>query len=213
MKRKGLILTSILILTLSINSHAQDKAEKAWRKFEVTMTGGVSIPVGALKNWYDSVGAKSTFNFGGSGGYFFNDHICLGGYFSYVQFPIDKYDLNYKLYDVGAYAKYAFTGESNFEPYLKLKAGADFAKFATWVGPNKTQLHEISYGAGLTMAIYGGALYYTSDYSGIFLEAGYNFAKLKDIGVEYAGEDYKFRDNVGYLDIRAGITVFFGPEQ
>jgi len=213
MKRKGLMLTAILLIALSINSHAQDKTEKAWRNFEVTLTGGASMPSGSLKNWNDSMGAKSAFNFGGSGGYFFNDRVCLGGYFSYVQFSMDKYSLHYKLYDIGAYAKYAFTGESKFEPYLKLKAGADFAKFATWAGPNKSRLHEISYGAGLTMAIHAGALYYTSDYGGIFLEAGYNFAKLKDKRVEYAGENYKFKDNISYVDIKAGLTVFFGPEQ
>ncbi len=217
MKRKGLICASILIFALSINSRAQDstqnKQEDSWRKYEVSVTGGLSMPSGSLKNWNDSMGAKTGFDVGGSGGYFINDRISVGGYFSYVQFPMEKYKLHYKFYDIGGYAKYAFTGDSKLEPYLKVKAGVEFAKFATWIGPNGTRLRELSYGAGLAMAIFAGAVYYTSDYGGVFVEAGYNFAKLKNNSVENGGVKYHLKDNINYLNIRAGLSVFFGPEQ
>jgi hypothetical protein len=216
MIKKVSILTSLLALIFSSAVWAQDtteaETEEAWRTYEVTASFGISMPSGPLKDWGDSLGAKTGINFGGSGGYYLNDKVCLGVYFSYVQFPMEIYDLHYNLYDVGGYAKYTFPGESNLEPYLKLKAGADFAKFPTWVGENRTRLREISYGASLTMGLYVGALYYTSDYGGIYLELGYNYAKLKDNEAEYMGEYYKLGDNGSHLDIRAGMTVFFGPE-
>jgi len=217
MKRKGIILTSAFIFALSISLHAQtdsmSQSEEGWRKYEVSVNGGLSLPSGALKTWNDSLGAKTGLNFGANGGYFFNDKICLGGYFTYTQFPMKLYKLHYKLYSVGAYAKYAFTGHTHFEPYIKIRAGADFAKLATWIGPNAARLRELSYGAGLNLAAYIGSLYYTSDFGGIFLEAGYNFARLKNNSVENGGVKYKLQDNINYIDVKAGINVFFGPEQ
>jgi hypothetical protein len=214
MKRKGLILASILIMMFYVNSFAQEQQDENWRDYEVSINAGMSMPSGALKDWYDSLGAKSGMNVGISGGRYLNAKTCLGVYFSLIQFPIENKDfaLHYNLYDIGAYAKYAFADESNFEPYVKMKLGADFAKFATWVGPNKTTLRELSYGAGLTLGVAAGAMYYTSDVGGLFVELGYNMAKLKDNEVEYGNVYYKLQDDVSHLDVKAGITVFFGKE-
>jgi len=212
MKKTGLLFTSILVLAFAITAFAQEE-EADWRNFEFTAHSGITLPTGSLKTWNDSLGAKTGLNFGGSGGLYFNEKFCLGAYFNYTQSPMNLYNLHYKQYDMGAYAKYAFVGESNFEPYVKLSAGLDFAKFATWVDPANNRLREVSYDGGLAFGAYAGFLFYTSDYGGIFAEAGYHLANLKDNPGEHAGKEYYFKDNLKYLDIKVGVMVFFGPEK
>ncbi len=212
MKKSILLFTTVLVLLLSVAALAQ-KEEGKWRNFEFSAFGALSVPTGALKNWNDSMGAKTGFELGGTGGYYLNEKVCLGVYFTYNQFPMKLYTLHYKLYEVGGYFKYTFIGESNFEPYVKVTAGADFAKFPTWVGEDKTRLREISYKPGFAAGIGAGLLWYSSDFGGLFLEAGYHFAPLKSVKADYQDVSYPLGKNVGYMDIRFGVNVFFGPEK
>ncbi len=213
MKKSKLILFTLLFLSLAVSAFSHEEEEEKWRNFEITGFGAFSIPTGAIKDWSDSMGAKTGISFGGAGGYYFSDNLCLGVYFQYSQLGMEIYERNHRLYDAGAYLKYAFTGESNFEPYLKVSAGALFPKFATWVGPIRTRLRELSYDPGFKGSLSAGLLYYTSDYGGIYIEAGYNYASVKDKEAVYHSEKYFFEDNANYLDIKAGILVFFGPEE
>ena len=121
-------------------------------------------------------------------------------------------DQNYKMYDVGLYGKYAFTGESSFEPYIKISAGINFAKYATWVGDMKTTLRELSYDPAFSGAGYLGASLYTSDYGALFMEVGYHMDMLKGSPVEHGDEIYSFQMDINYIEVRAGVVVFFGPE-
>lgn len=214
MKRTKLFLILFAVLALAAISYAQneEKTEEKWRNFEFSAVGGLSIPTGDLKNWNDSMGAKTGIEFGGSGGYYFTDKFCLGTYFSYTQHSMELYDLHYKTYDVGSYVKYAFTGESNFEPYLKVMAGVNFIKFPTWVTSSANRLREVSYNGGISAALGMGLLYYTSDNGGVFLEASFHHTAGKDNKGTHLSEEYYLKDNFNYLQIRGGLTVFFGPE-
>jgi hypothetical protein len=212
MKKSSLLLVSFLILILAASAFAQEK-EANWRHFEFSVIGGLSLPNSALKNWNDSMGANTGYLGGISSGLYFNEKLCLGAYFTYSQYSMEKYDLKYKLHDVGLYLKYAFVGESNLEPYVKVSAGANMAKFATWIAPGNDRLRELSYGAGLSLGLYAGAMYYTSDNGGIFIEGSYHYSGLKDCMSEHKGIDYILGDNLSSFDIRGGVTVFFGPEK
>ena len=92
-------------------------------------------------------------------------------------------------------------------------AGADFAKFATWVDEDLNRLRELSYKPGLGMSLGVGLLRYTSDNGGLFLEGVYHLAPLKSQKATYRDVDYKFNHNINYLELRLGINVFFTPEK
>jgi len=218
MKKSAFLISLAVLLIFALNVVAQEEEEESekWRNFEVALQAGLGVPSNI--NWYDTLEAKAGVNFGGAGGYYFTNRICLGAYFTYTQFGIDNKtsndveDIHYKMYDVGLYAKYAFAGESNFEPYIKLSAGANFPKYATWVGPTRTILRELSYDPGLSTAAYLGAIYYTSDYGGIYLEVGYHQDWLQYDEADYAGVIHVIPEDVKYIQLKAGVTVFFGPE-
>ena len=214
MKKSHLIFSTLLFLIFAITAFAQEEEQEGkWRNFEFNGFVGAAMPSGAIKDWSDSMGAKTGLTFGAAGGYYFTEKLCLGAYFQYSQLGMEIYERNHRLYDAGAYLKYVFVGESNFEPYVKLSAGALFPKFATWVGPAGTRLRELSYDPGFKGALSAGLIYYTSDYGGVYLEAGYNYGAVKDKKANYHSEEHLFEDNANYLDLKLGIMVFFGPGQ
>ncbi len=211
MNKKSALLALLLLLALALSAFSQDDEEK-WRNFEVVASGGLSVPTGTLSDWNDTLGAKTGFNFGLAGAYYFTEKICAGTYLDYTQFNIKDYTLSYRLYDGGLYGKYCFTGESNFEPYVKLSGGVVWPKFATWIGDDKNVLRELSYDPVMNFGLYIGTLYYTSENGSIFLELGYHYDQLKDSNSEYASTKHSLMDNVNYINVRIGLNVFFGPE-
>jgi len=216
MKKTSMLFILAMFLIFSSAVVAQDEEDEKWRDFEVSMHIGLTMPSNI--DWYDSLAAQNGVNFGASGGYYFNERFSLGVYFNYSQMSpeevssFDIRDQKYKMYDVGLYGKYAFSGESNFEPYLKISVGINFAKYSTWVGDMRTTLREISYDPAFSGAGYLGISYFTSDYGALFLEIGYHMDKLKNTPAEYKDVTYLFPEDIKYLELRAGVVVFFGPE-
>jgi hypothetical protein len=212
MKKSCLLLVFLLILITALSAFAQEQ-EANWRNFEVSVISGLSIPTGTLKTWNDSMGAKTGFPVGFSGGYYFNEKLCLGAYFTYTRYGMKLYDMHYIVHDGGLYLKYAFVGESNIEPYVKLSAGAAIVNFPTWIAPYAARLRELSYDPGLSLGVNAGLLYYTSDFGGLYVEGSYHYAAIKDHESTHKDIKYYLEDNLSYFDVRAGITVFFGPGQ
>ncbi len=217
MKKTSVVFILAMFLIFATAAIAQDEEEEGkWRNFEISMNIGLTMPSNI--DWYDTLAAKNGIHFGMSGGYYLSERICLGSYFSYSQMApeevssFDISDQKYKMYNVGLYGKYAFSGESNFEPYVKISAGINFAKFATWVGDFRTILREISYDPAFSGGLYLGASYFTSDYGALFLEVGYHIDKLKNTPAIYAGETFPFPEDIKYLELNIGVAVFFGPE-
>ncbi|MBN2226556.1 MAG: outer membrane beta-barrel protein [candidate division Zixibacteria bacterium] len=213
MRKSQIFIALALVLALSVAAMAQeDEEEEKWRDFEVTLIGGGSLPMGDFKDWSDTLGANFGFTVGLAAGYYFTERFSAGLYFTYSDHGTDNYDLGYKMYDIGGYLKYAFTGESNWEPYVKLSGGALAPKFATWVTPDRNLLRELSYDPAISLGVMAGVLYYTSDFGGIYAEVGFHNDLTKDVEAEYAGETYKLESNVNYIQMRVGVSVFFGPE-
>ena len=217
MKKTSVVFILAMFLIFASAVIAQDEKEEGkWRDFEVGMNFGLTMPSNI--DWYDTLAAKNGIHFGMSGGYYLSERICLGSYFNYSQMSpeevssFDIADQKYRMYNVGMYAKYAFSGESNFEPYIKATAGINFAKFATWVGPYRTILREISYDPAFSGGLYLGVSYFTSDYGALFLEVGYHIDKLKNTPAVYGGVEYPFPEDIKYLELNIGVVVFFGPE-
>jgi len=205
-------LAAILLLAVTVVAQDEDEEEGKWRDFEVSIQGGLTVPGSYLSDWHDSLGAKLGFNASLSGGFYFTSALCAGLYFNYTQMGIDgDWDRVFRMYDVGGYAKYAFEGESNLEPYGKVSFGIMVPKYPTWVPPNaRNHLREQSYDPGFAAAIYAGLLYYTSYSGGIFAEVGYHNDFVKGARADYA--DCELDKNVNYFEIRLGILVFYGVE-
>ena len=206
-----LVLVFLLLCSLSVV--AQDYEEEERDILEVSLFGGVGIPSGGISDWSDSLGAKTGWAVGVDFGYFLKSNLVLGLNFTYVQFEIDADNeanqLNHRLYNPSLYLKYYFFGEGNFAPYLKAHVGVDNAKFATFV-PDPGRYRELSYDPSFAFGGGAGVFYYTSDYSGLFLEVNYHQGLTDGAQKDYEGRTYDFGENIGLIDIHAGISVFFG---
>ena len=72
---------------------------------------------------------------------------------------------------------------------------------------------ELSYSPGISFGAAAGVFRYTSDYSGLFLQAGYMMAMTDDSDKTKGSTTYLFGENTGIIDLRAGIVLFFGSDE
>lgn len=209
MKKLGILLAALLLLS-ALTVSAQEEEEE-YDILEMNFSVGAGIPGSGISDWMDTLGAKTGWSMGMDIGYFLKPNIVLGFNFTYYQFGIDHDstdDLNHRFYSPSAYLKYYFEGESNFVPYLKLHAGVENPKFATWVEASGiNRYREKSYDPAFAFGVGAGAFYYTSDYSGIFLEVNYHQAMTKNTTATYGGNTYDFGENAGLIDIHAGVRI------
>ncbi len=212
MKRLSIALAALLLLTLNISALAQDDYEEESDLLEICFNGGFGLPMGGLSDWHDSLGAKTGWSVGLDFGYFATPKLVVGLSFQYTELGIDASDaaedLKHRLYNPNLYTKYYFSGESNFEPYVKVHVGIENPKFtSTLTGP---KYRAISYDASLAYGIGAGVFYYMSDYSGLYLEMNYHAASTSDAKKEYIDQTLVFDENVAVLDIHAGVRVLVG---
>jgi len=211
---------ALVVLTLCLlpavgwtQEQAADENEKD--VLEVNASAGFGLPLGAIKNWGDSLGAKSgpsgSFHFG----YFLTSNMVLGTTFAYSQFGIDTSDpaetQHHRLYCPGVYLKYHFFGSSDFVPFVEANFGADFVKFSTHVyDKGVPKYRELGYKPGIGAGVAAGLHYYTSDFGGLFLQVGYHQGFTKNLTKQYGGREYTFGKNLSLLSLTAGLQVFFG---
>lgn len=215
MKKLVTIGAILMVILLPLAAIAQEDQEKDVLEFGVF--GGLSLPTGSVTSFSDSLGAKSGFNIGIDGGYFLTPNLTLGGSMVYHQLGIKKYSVtnnqHHRLYNPSVYLKYHFFGKSNFSPYVRADVGAAFVKFSTFVlDDGDRKYREIGYHPGLSAGAGVGAFYYTSDYSGFFVEAHLTEGFTKNVTWDFQGQKYTFGENITVVDLRAGIQVFFGSK-
>ena len=218
MKRVHLMLVFLLLTVLVGQAIAQNEEEEQRDILEISIDGGLSIPTGDLSNCKDTLGAKVGFSLGLEAGYFVTPNFVAGLNFIYGQYTIDTNSpaksLHHRLYDPSLYLTYYFFGQSSFVPYLKAQFGLDNPKFATVVtdtnGVQPTVFRELSYDPALSLSGSIGMLVYTSDFSGLFLEASYHHAFSDNITGSFQGTDYSFGVNNNLIEIRFGVRAFFG---
>lgn len=211
MRKNSLIVAIVVLLLANVSVLAQDEEERD--VLETCFYGGLGFPSGGASDFGDSLGAKMGWNLGIDIGYFFTNNVVLGFNFSFTQFGIEENDLlegsYHRLYNPNLYLKYYFKGESNWEPYIKAHIGVENPKFTTLLKyPAKFQ--STSYDPSLAYGLGAGLFYYSADYSGIFLEVNYHMANTKDAERVYDEETLVFGDNMGVLDIHAGVRVLVG---
>lgn len=186
---------------------------------EVSIFAGAGIPNGGITDFGDTLGAKSGLLVGAAVGYFPTRNFVVGFGLSYTRFGIEATnsvgDQDHRLISPQLYGKYYFFGSSNLVPYAKAALGVDVANFSTRVYDNGTQRYifrQLSYEPAFSYQLSLGLHYYTFDYGGLFLEAGYHGALSKNAIVDYQNVRFRFDESLSALNVQAGITVFFGSE-
>lgn len=209
MKRLAIFLAVIFTATLCVSSFAQDVERDV---LEVSFMGGLAVPAAGISDWHDSLGANTGWNVGLDVGYFATSNFVVGLSFVYSQFSIDADDeaseLKHRLYNPNLYLKYYFIGESYWEPFIKAHVGVENAKFTTSLVAPKYK--AVSYDPALAYGVGAGIFRYTSDYSGLFLEATYHLAATSEAKREYAEQTLVFGENLGIFDLHLGIRILIG---
>jgi hypothetical protein len=213
MKQSLATVTLVFLLLCSLTAVAQDYEYEERDVLELCLYGGVGIPSGGISDWSDTLGAKTGWSIGLDFGYFLTPDLVLGLNFTYLQFEIDTdteaSQLNHRLFNPALYLKYYFFGEGNLVPFLKGHVGVDNAKFATFIEKPEPRYRELSYDPAFSFGVGGGLFYYTSDYSGLFFELDYHSALSDSAEKESGGTVHSFGENIGLIDVRAGISVYF----
>jgi hypothetical protein len=231
MKMFSWLLAAFLLLTLSTGAMAQDDEDEYVKDFaEAAIYGGLALPMGGISDWtatnpltgVEDLGTKTGLSFGLDVGHFLTYNMVVGLNFTYTRFGIDSDSaavatLHHILYSPAAYFKYYFVGESNWMPYIKFHAGIDVPQFTTRIGgvdvvSGEGRYRELSYSPAFAFGFGGGLFYYTHDYGGLYLEANYHMGLAKDSDKSYATSSFVFGENIGVLDLHAGIKVFFGSD-
>ena len=210
MRKLSVLLLALSLCVVSVAMAQEEMEEKDL--LEACFYGGLGMPVGGIADFHDSLGAKMGWSLGVEMGYFLKANMVVGVGFTYTEMGIDAPDAasdgKHRLYNPSAFFKYYFISESDFEPYIKVHAGVDNPKFTTgMMGP---KYRAVSYDPALAFGFGAGLFYYNSDYSGVYLEANYHYAKTGSLDTEYEAQTLEFGENVGLLDIHAGIRILIG---
>ncbi len=191
---------------------------------EISVYGGLAVPTGGITDWQTGFTSPETVNRGAETGYdlaidigyYVNYHLNVGLNFRYTEFGIEgdlTQDHAHRLYNPNLYVKYSFEGESFWVPFIKGHVGVENPKFSTKVfdkNGSEFKFRELSYSPVLAFGATAGLFYYTADFSGIFLEAGYHYAMTENSWGEYQGEDHAFRENLGTFTINLGVKLIVG---
>ncbi len=216
MRKKSIIIALLVLVAFSVTAFAQE--EEGRDIVELYFSGGMGIPGGGLTDWttggYDRA-AKTGYDLSLGAGFFLKPTLILGFDFTYTQFGIEnngeQANHHHRLFTPNLYLKYSFEGESNWAPYLKGQVGVDNPKFSTFVTNEAgNRFRELSYGPALMFGVTAGIFYYSSYYSGLYLEAGYRHSFTKEVTGTYQDTEYTFGENINYLGINLGIRVLFG---
>ena len=230
MKTFFILLATVVLLAGSGVMAQQDEGyQDEYRDIlEAAIYGGLNMPMGGVSDWTTETptgpipfAPKTGFSLGGEFGYFATPNIVTGVQFLYSQYAIDSdneaaSERHHRVFAPAVYLKYYFFGESNFVPYLKAHAGVDFLKFTTSVVNDgeggEFQYRELSYDPAFAFGFGGGLFYYTHDYGGLFLEVNYHTALTDEVEGSFGSPKYVFGENLSYVEVHAGIKVFFGSE-
>lgn len=227
MTKASVTIIAAVLLLGSLNVSAQEEVVTK-DVLEVTLYGGLGIPTGGISDWttgpidvLDQVyerPAESGWDIGIDIGYYITPKLTAGINFQYTQFGIDAPDSlagnhSHRLFNPNLYARYSFEGESFFVPYIKAHVGLENPKFSTLVYDENSadvKFRELSYDPALAYGLGVGLFYYTADYSGIYLEAGYHSAMTEDAEGTYQGQTYVFGENTGVFSLNFGVKLIVG---
>jgi len=215
MKKRSFLVAILILFTFNFTALAQEEEERD--VIEISFLGGLGIPGNGLTDWEtggEGRSAKVGFDIGMDIGYFVTPKLVVGLNFVYTQFPfgntVGQSNQRHRLYNPNLLIKYLFEGESNWVPYVKGYTGLENPKFSTFaVNVAANRYRELSYDPVFALGASLGLFYYTADYSGLFLEAGYHHAFSKNAEAFYLGDTYRFGKDLSLYDVRAGIRILF----
>ncbi len=194
---------------------AQEEEDRDF--FDVSIFGGLTLPGSGMSDWRDTLAAESGYNVGVELGYFVTPSFVLGPTFHFSQFGVDATneaaDQNHRIYAPGLVARYYFFGESFFAPYLRAEVGINFYNFVEEVLDNNSgsvKYRQIGFDPAFSAAVGAGLLWFTSDFSGIFLEANYHLGFSDSVEGTFQDQTFIYGENAGYVTFKLGVRAFFG---
>jgi len=216
MMRKLSVAALMILLIMNYPVAAQDEDEER-DVLELGFMGGLGIPAGGITDWTDgqnSLNAQTGWTLGLDVGYFVSASFVTGLNFTYQQLNVDNDAVgtsSHRLYNPNLYAKYIFPSETNLEPYIKVHVGVENPKFTTFVkNGNQDRFRSISYDPAFAFGFSVGTFYYTSDYSGLFMDVQFHRALTDKTDAVYVGSTYPFRKNLTTWNLNLGIRVLVG---
>ena len=230
MKKTSVLTAVFLFLFCNCVLVAQDEIDEDESNYvlELALYGGLAVPSGGITDWQtgDFDGSPDDiidrppgngWDIGFDFGYFLTQKLVLGINFNYDKFKIDieeETTHNHHLFSPAIYGKYLFEGNSNLVPFIKATIGMDIAKFSTFVEntENGRRFRELSYDPGLAFGLGLGIFYYTADNSGLFLEADYHTNTIDDKSAAYQDVDYPIGENIGVIQINAGVRLLINSD-
>jgi|GEM_PF-444743 len=239
MKKIAILLTVFLLFSFSFSFAQEEDEERDVLEVSLYSGLGLPIGGVTEWNDSLGLGASLGWNVGAEIGYFLTPNLVVGFNFTYYELAIsndiepvvdtdgDNFggpglafislmnnpnDLSHRLYNPSLYLKYYFFSESSLVPYIKGHVGMDNAKFTTKIdqGTTNPRYRSLSYNPNLGFGFGAGLFYYTSDYSGLFIEGSFHYSASKNTEKEYYDIIYKMNEDIMYFDIHAGINVYFG---
>ncbi len=227
MTKASVTIIAAVLLLGSLNVCAQEEVVTK-DILEISLYGGLGVPTGGISDWttgplpvldktYERA-AKTGWDIGIDLGYYVTTKLTAGLNFQYSQFGVDAPESEagghaHRLFNPNLYARYSFEGESFFVPYNKAHVGLENPKFSTLVfdeNSDDVKFRELSYDPSLAYGLGVGLFYYTADYSGIYLEAGYHTAMTEDAEGTYQGNTYVFGENTSVFTLNFGVKLIVG---
>ncbi len=216
MRKLAIFGLLLFILTINITAVAQDE-EIEKDVLEISFYSGFASPTGGITEWNDGLNASNGYNMGLDIGYFVTSNFSTGFNFTYQRFDVDSpaaSSSSHRLYNPNLFLKYIHTTEGNLEPYVRVHVGLENPKFSTFVSnPTQDRYHLTSYGPGIAYGVSLGLFYFTSDYSGLFIQGTYHGASTSNVTATYLDQEYDFNENISVYNLSLGIRVLVGSDE
>jgi opacity protein-like surface antigen len=154
--------TLFFLIGLIVISFSATRASDLKGRFGLSVRGGAVGPIGAFGH-LDKLRADGGYGFGVTAEYFASNRFAVGGTFGYTINGVKNIDptihLDYKIRNLGAFAKYIFPIE-DVVPYIRLDLGLYKLKTTLSSGPFESSLNydsKFGFGGG------GGVMFEVGD--------------------------------------------------
>jgi len=218
---KKIGLAVMVILLAAGMTGAQDLTGK----FCISPSGGVGIPTGffAADLQENSMYRTTGFIFGAGADYFFTPYLGAGVDFFYASFGAKEYsgitlDDKFNFFKYGVHLKGVLPLEGKARPYAIASFGMVSPKWKDFgVEGSEIPIQDVKIDAAFYFTGTLGAMYFVTPTISVFLEGGGSYLMLENAEseTEIDGEIVKadFGENVTFIDIRAGVSFWFGVSE
>ena len=215
MRKFGVVLAAVacLMLTaLAAQAATATPAEDMKGQIGINAAGGITMPMGALADEDNEIGAKFKMGWDVVGGldYFITPAIGIGADFGMGSMKLDvddeDVDVKAKTINFGLHAKYMIPTGGPVVPYLQLGAGMYNRKIESSAGGLSIDFSDTK--PGINAGV--GVGYKMNEMIAIGVNGTYHYPVGK-FEPEIGGEKVEVLKDWNYLAFNAGVTFFIKP--